>query len=82
MFDYIKPFQKEYLYFRKDRDLISNIILAFSHFLNNYMPRFLYTFVETFIGIDDTKKIDFKVFPIVINNNLGGTSMQDVLHWR
>ena len=63
MFDYIKPFQSEYRYFRKDRDLVSNFFLWFSHVLADYMPRFLYTWVETFIGIDDKYRIDFKLFP-------------------
>jgi len=75
MIDYLKPIQHDYLYFRKDRDLQSNIILWFSHILSDYAPRFLYTFVETFVGYDDKNRIDFQLFPIVVNNDLGGTSM-------
>ena len=72
----------DYLYFRKDRNLYDNFWLTFSHFAANYLPRILYTFVETFIGFDEHIRVNFKIFPIVVNNNLGGTSLQNALHWR
>ena len=46
-----------------------------------YLPRTIWEFTSALCGFDDTLKVDLARLPMMANNDMGGTSAKNILHW-
>jgi pimeloyl-ACP methyl ester carboxylesterase len=44
-------------------------------------PRFIWNIVQTMVGFDKQQHFDFHMLPMMGRNDVGGTSMKNLMHW-
>jgi hypothetical protein len=60
---------------------VHNIFTEAAQVLTRYFPHLTWTVCECFGGFDDGLHINLKRIPMMANNDVGGSSTKNMMHW-
>ncbi len=58
--------------------ILSNVGVPFIH----WFPRTTWAIVQGIVGFDSTSHIDYTQLPMMARNDVGGTSIKNLVHWE
>lgn len=62
--------------------LFNDIILDIAPRFVQLLPRFVWSFVQLIVGINDVSQVDPARLPMLAVNDLGGVSTTNLKHWQ
>lgn len=60
---------------------VNNILTQAGQVLTRYFPHLTWTVIGCFGGFDDSLHVNLKRIPMMVNNDVGGTSSKNMMHW-
>ncbi len=60
---------------------VHSIFTQIAQYLARYFPHLTWTVGECFGGFDDGLHVNLKRIPMMANNDIGGSSTKNVMHW-
>lgn len=79
--DYIITNWFDYWFWIKRGSLFNDIVLDIAPKFVQLFPRFVWTFVQLIVGINEVPQIDPARLPMLAVNDLGGVSSTNLKHW-
>lgn len=78
---FLKKYFDHILVLRPGSSLLNDIILEIAPRFIQLMPRTVWMFVQTIVGIDVTSHMNPARMAMMAKNDVGGTSIINLLHW-
>jgi len=60
---------------------VHNIFTEAAQILTRYLPHVTWTIGECFGGFDDGINVNLRRIPMMANNDVGGSSTKNMMHW-
>lgn len=57
-------------------------VVDLARFLARHFPRTALVFVQSICGINEKQHVDPSRIPVMASNDMGGTSVKNILHWK